>query len=839
MHSKVTIVIGPPGSGKTTGFNFKLSDIISKEYGFKNVNIWVLEPIRKIVEFKQKELDEIPEKRYNIKYINHAVGLSSDFYIRKQKPNDFIVLDEAHLLFTSEYRDFDVKTLKELFELYGGRLILMTATPKILESYLRYYQIDYKTVKFAGRLKRPKINIKLIPTRLSKYLTVNKLDDYDIVVTNNIKNLKKIEYLKDHNNHSYIFSTFAEANNMLFNEQKIKDNIWVGTCAMAQGIDKFCTLKAGVGRVLFDANTFKGIPDIIKKKYDSEQSKGYKLTSFYCMAEHIIQSDRFRLDLDELNIDVILDEELEHHDNFRDIVIEYINSVYDGSEVTFIADDGLYNESFPFFGYDEFKECIDAYNPNHTLNSKTLREKYLELLNYWCNNIIESIDKRSGKRGNIKSTLRYFKDIHTKFYNAGSPDYVILGGFVDRRYRNYLYQKAAIRFNNYITDIEFKELFKTYLEPRERKIINNQVLDFQTELYNELGLYLETLLQILFGHYGFKYSTQSSEKKRSGNPIQMLPRVLRSSLIVHDIDISACHVAAFLKDFFGNDINVTKDLVEKLYRYEIYGGRDYVIKHMQSFVRCKDKEIDEIEEEFGGERGTAKMALLWTLNRIGHKMYKDIEYLNKVVMYINSLKNLNIIRNISDIKNIGYWSGVRREHEWLHEYELRDGVIYRVADGLCQIYGNKSMLNSIKDEIIKTHKISMSEEDITEENVLELRTIDSFIQELHKELITYDGRGHEVWPVITDEMLLNGLIEYVNSLEDLRKHLLNGRRKGRAVGAAVGKAVGNRRVAKPYRIIKDFKVINTDVKYAAGVYVWLRIPEDIPRSYCRRFIKRL
>lgn len=835
MYTKTTIVIGPPGSGKTTGFNFKLSDIIRKEYGFKNVNIWVLEPIRKIVEFKQKELDKLPEKKYNIKYINHAVGLSSDFYVRKQRPNDFIVLDEAHLLFTSEYRDFDVKTLKELFELYGGRLILMTATPKILESYLRYYKIDYRVVKFDGRLKRPKININLIPTRLSKFLNINKLDDYDIIVTNNIKNLKKIEYLKDHSDHSYIFSTFAEANNMLFNEQKIKDNIWVGTCAMAQGIDKYKTLTPGVGRVLFDANTFKGIPDIIKDKYESEQDEGYKLTSFYCMAEHIIQSDRFRVDLNELNIDVILDEKLKHHDNFKEIVVDYINSVYDSPEVTFTAGDGLYSESFPLFGYEEFKECIDNYNPNHSLNSKTLREKYLELLNYWCNNIVEHIDKRKRKRGNIKSTLNYFKDIHIKFYGAGSPDYVLLDGFLDRRYRNYVYQIAAKRFINYLTDIKFKELFGAYLEPRERKLNSrNEVMDFQTEFHNELGLFLDTLLQILFGHYGFKYSTQSSEKKRSGNPIQMLPRVLRSCLIVHDIDISACHIAAFLKDLFGDDINVTKDLVEKLYRYEIYGGRDYVIGHMQTFTRCKNKGVDEIEEEFGGERGTAKMAILWTLNRIGHKMNKDIQYLNKVIMYIKSLKNLNIIRNIDDIRGIGYWSGIRREHQWLHEYELKDGVIYRVSDGLCQIYGNKSMLNSIKDKIIETHKISMSEEDITKDNILGLRTIDSFVKEVHNELTTYNN-GKEITPVITDKMLLDSFLDYIDSLEEFRKHLLNGRRKGKAVGQSKDR----NKVAKTYKIIKDFKVINTDVEYKMGVYVWLKIPEDIPRSYRRRFVKRL
>ncbi len=320
---RTTLVSGPPGSGKTTGYIENLAKTTDKM-------IYVLEPVQSIVREKKQGLELVKDAfitNANIEFINYAEGFSDKFY-HKGHREDIIIIDEAHTLFFTDYRNFDIKRIEDFLELYD-EVIFMTATPHILEIYLRGKGIDYEKIVYKQRLRREEISIRIIPTKFFTFLEEGVSEKYDIIISNNILNIKKLEIELEEklDDFTFIYSYNNESNNLLFQKRELEQNQWIGTCALGQGLNKKTSIEPGIGRVLMDGNTFNQVPDAVKAKYQkSPGTREHKTVLYTTLAENLIQTDRFRADLD-LDIDLVMDMELDEMDFLADILRTYIKGI--------------------------------------------------------------------------------------------------------------------------------------------------------------------------------------------------------------------------------------------------------------------------------------------------------------------------------------------------------------------------------------------------------------------------------------------------------------------------------------------------------------------------------
>lgn len=821
------LIVGPPGSGKTTRFIEELSTSTSGK-------IAVLEPVQKIVQQKQQNIKNVDEKGLiindNIKYINYAQGLSTKFFLEslsQLSKDDIIVVDEAHTIFFTEFRNFDVKNIDEIIELYKDKLVFITATPYILELYLQYKNIQYDKVEYPQRLSRKQIKINIIPTKFANYITPNKLYNYDITLVNNIKTLKKLETLvgKENREFSFIYSYYNEINNLLFEREIINDNKWIGTNSLGQGIDKFVTIKQKYGKILFDGNNYEQVPDIARKYYDNDLNKDdrYYNAVFKCMAQNIIQTDRFRVDLDSMEIDVIYDIELKRTEMFKEILEEQFKLVYKNSDIQVNVNDGLYANKLDKFGYKEFKKCIDAYDPAHSNNTKDQRTRFLELLDALCNPVDDEGENRTRHIGNFKTTLKYFQDLYQTFYTLKDKGHIFFDNINERKRRNYVLQKSIVPFINYLIEFEVRNKALEYLRIKEAKP-GEQKEDPEVELFRDMGYIGETLLEILFSHYDVKYSIMN-DKKRENSPIQLMPKYLRTLVIVRDIDVSACHIVAMIKKIMGDDYLITPELINKIYSFNTI-TREETLEYLKTFGHLKDLSISEIENAYLNERGLCKQAMLSGLNRLSkYKNEKDYSFIKRMVNNgIESFANIDL----RDYGEIGYYNGIKYEQKWLGPYNAHRGVIFRIADGLGQVYGNTNILGEIKETIINEHKIMMSEEDIMKNNVLQFdKNLDYFINQEYDKCKDTE---------ITDEMMLDSFVECIAALEKFRVYIRKGKFAGKNKGKAIGKAIGKAVNIKKYVITADFIVKKTGTHYKQGTYEWKSIPKDIPASYRQRYL---
>ena len=835
--NKPILVTGPPGSGKTTRFIEKLSN---ENSGCK---IWVLEPVKKIVDMKNSDLQivkdgEIDFDTINIKYINYAEGFSTAFYNKVGK-SDFLVIDEAHTLFFTAFRKFDIKNIDEVLSLFHN-VIFMTATPEILELYLKGKNVDYNTIAYNQRLERKKIQINFYPTKLFPFLTTHEETDYDIIATNNVKNLKKLEYKLglQAEEFTFIYSVYNENNNLLFREPKFKDSKWIGTCALGQGIDKFITLKDKEGSVLFDGNSFKQVPDSVKDKYlKNPDDKGYYFALFKSMAENIIQTDRFRVDLDVLKIDILLDLEIDddRYNQFKEIITKYFVSVYK-SEVEFNIKNGLFARRGSNFTIEMFKECMDEYDHGHEWNMKDLRIRFLELIDVWCNPIEDG--KRRRKIGQYRNTLIYFEEIFKKYYDNNENikaydsklttevEMILFDNIAEKKKRNYVLQKGIKAFIEYLVEADLKGKSLNYLANKKDWGLDGRPSEdkINTEFYKDMAYFGESLLQILFCHYDLRYNIEDDDL-RGGSPLQLLPKYLRSSLIISDIDVKGCHIVALIKKVLGDDVIITKDSIERIYSYIAY-SREKILEYLKSYRKMKNLSDEEIEVGLGGERGVCKMAILWAINKLKYKKNIDFEYVENVIGGV--LKDFKE-KDLREYKSLGYYNGIQYEDKWLGEYNGHRGAIYRIADGLCQVYGNPERLKEIKNQITATHHIPIGYEDIKQYKKLDLdKNLDYFIQEAYNEC-----------DEVTNEMIMSSFLEVIKKMEEFRKHLLKGKSKGKAKGESKGEFKGKAVNKKLYNVLEDFTVKKTGVTYKAGLVEWDYIPKDIPKSYRVKYLKKV
>jgi hypothetical protein len=815
------LVSGPPGSGKTTKF---IESIARGTLG----TVWVLEPVQKIVGEKSENLQLVKDGiiiNNNIRYINYAAAFVDNFYVRTFKEKDIFVIDEAHLLFFTEFRKFQIKTVKEILELFK-RVVFITATPEILEIYLKGNGIEYFKQEFEQRLERKKIVINFIPTKFFSYINPERVGSYDIIISDNIKNLKKLEE-ETKDKFSLIYSYFNENNNLMFKRKEIRDVQWIGTCAMGQGIDKFNTLNPNQAKVLFDGNTFKRVPDTATKFYRDNINENYYKVMFKCLTESIIQTDRFRIDLDVLHIDLLLDLDLEHLEKLKNSIQEYFQNVYRKSNIEFTSGDGLYTGKDKKFTIKEFQKCIDEYDILHQNNKKSYRVRLLELVEDWCDPIRG--DKRVRKIGHYKSTLQYFNSIFTYFFD--NIDLIIQsqkdkGETIDfdslflncSKEQIFTVQKGIVNFVDYLIDSDFKDKVYNYLKNDKEKELGEEAIDLDTEFYTHISYVGETLLQILFAQYGVSYSMMDAEQ-RSNNPFQLLPKYLRYLLIKRDIDIVGCHIVAMIKKITGDNYKITKEDIEKIYSYNSF-NKEEILKYIKSFKKLKDIPLEEIEKRMS-EREICKKSILYAINRLKYKKDPEFNYINTVLRNsIPALKDVDI-RNYGEV---GYWNGIKYEEKWLGEFNLYKGVIFRIADGLGQSFGNEFVLEDVKERIMQEHLIPISDEDIEKYKKLDLdRKLDYFIQE------AYLNR-----PEITKEVIYSSLQETLQSLEKFRRYI----RKGATKGKTKGKSKGQNIKMKKFRVVKSFIVKGTNIGYKSGIYEWGMIPKEIPVNYQKRYIRR-
>ena len=806
MNKFPILISGPPGSGKTTKF------IESIARGTTST-VWVLEPVQKIVNEKTENLQLVEDGviiNNNIEYINYAAALIDNFYLHTFKENDIMIIDEAHLLFFTEYRRFQIKSVKEILELFP-KTVFISATPEILEIYLKGNHIEYFKQEFEQRLERKKIVVNFIPTKFFKFLNQERLKNYDIIISDNIKNLKKLEEeIKD--DFSLIYSYYNENNNLFFPRRTIKDNQWLGTCAMGQGIDKFKTLIPGKAKVLFDGNTFKRVPDSAAAFYKNNFNIDYYKVMFKCLVESMIQTDRFRVDLEILEIDLLLDLELDNIEILKKEIISYFGNVYRKSRVEFNIGDGLYAEKERKFTINEFRECLNNYDIDHVNNKKSHGARFIELSEDWCDPV--KGDDRIRKIGHYKSTIEYFRELYIRFYQDTNFEEV----FLKHASKDQLLavQNAISNLIEFFFDFDLKTKIYEYLK-NEKEREPGEIVDLETEFYTHLSYIGEALLQILFFHYGIQYNVMSQEK-REGNPIQLLPKYLRYFMLVKDIDVSGCHVIALIKKIMGDNFEITPDLISKIYSYGNL-SREEVLGYLQTFKKLKDLSLDEIEALYKTERNICKQAILGGMNRLKYKKDRDYEIVQKMIA--NGIPSFKFI-DLKKYGEVGYYNGIIYEQKWLGGYNGHKGVIYRIADGLGQIYGNPEILEDIKFKIMEEHKIIVSDEDIQKYKVFDTdKNLEYFVQE------AYRNRPDE----ITKEDIFKSFIRCLDSLEKFRKYI----RKG----ATKGKAKGKLQKVKQYEVKRDFTVKNTNISYKKGIYEWRSIPMEIPVNYRKRLIRMI
>ena len=309
-----------------------------------------------------------------------------------------------------------------------------------------------------------------------------------------------------------------------------------------------------------------------------------------------------------------------------------------------------------------------------------------------------------------------------------------------------------------------------------------------------------------------------SQEKREGNPIQLLPKYLRYFMLVKDIDVSGCHVIALIKKIMGDNFEITPDLISKIYSYGNI-SREEVLGYLQTFKKLKDLSLDEIEALYKTERNICKQAILGGMNRLKYKKNADYELVQKMIA--NGIPSFKFV-DLKKYGEVGYYNGIIYEQKWLGGYNGHKGVIYRIADGLGQIYGNPEILEDIKFKIMEEHKIIVSDEDIQKYKVFDTdKNLEYFVQE------AYRNRPDK----ITKEDIFKSFIRCLDSLEKFRKYI----RKG----ATKGKAKGKFQKEKQYEVKRDFTVKNTNISYKKGIYEWRSIPMEIPGNYRKRLIRMI
>jgi len=378
-----------------------------------------------------------------------------------------------------------------------------------------------------------------------------------------------------------------------------------------------------------------------------------------------------------------------------------------------------------------------------------------------------------------------------------------------------LLQKGIVEFVDMLIEEDLKTKSLNYLTTKE-DVFGDKKEEPEKELYTDLSYFGESLLQILFAHYDLKYSLMG-ENKREGSPIQLLPKYLRYLLLIKDVDVSGCHVVAMIKKIMGDDYDITSELISKIYSYGSIPKQE-MLEYLKSFGYLKNNTLQEIESGYKTERGICKQAILSGINKLD-KYKQDKDYIFVKRMLNNGIENMGDI----DLKSyglLGYHNGIKYEQKWLGEYTNHRGVIFRVADGLAQVYGNTSFLEDIKQTIIKKHKIMIVDENIEKYNMLGItKNLDYFIQKNIKEFKDVE---------ITDDMVEESFYNCIEALERFRVYLRKGKYKNKNKGKAVN--------TKKYIILQGFTIKKSGASYATGTYEWDKIPKDIPQSYRQRYL---
>jgi hypothetical protein len=188
---------------------------------------------------------------------------------------------------------------------------------------------------------------------------------------------------------------------------------------------------------------------------------------------------------------------------------------------------------------------------------------------------------------------------------------------------------------------------------------------------------------------------------------------------------------------------------------------------------------------------------------------------------------------------LGYWNGIEYESKYLDEYTKKTGNIFRLADGLCQVYGDVGFLLKIKEEIETKHNVPLSEEDIEKHNKLKLdKKLNDFVMEVNEELFgVSEGEFNGFYntmvskgTIITNKMFEDSVFDFIQTMDGFRKDL----RKGKFTGKGKGKKTN----LKHFEVIKDFNVKDTDISYKAGWYEWEFKPSEVPVHYQNKYIKK-
>lgn len=788
----IRLITGPPGCGKTTSYVNSLSS------EFFGKTIWVAEPFQSIVRDKSAKNSSV-----FIEFVNWADAFREGG-IEEFRDGDILVVDEPQILWTSEYRGFHYDTPAKIYEKYKN-VVFISATYKRILSELYGLENNVAVHRVEKRLERKAIRIRIWDGYVKSFLTEENIGDYSIININNAKQLYSIAKYFNENDISdsvLVRSSHRELNNFIFS-QGYTDEVWnpgasykevfIGTVALGQGVDKDIVGIRGdrVERILFDANSYK-LEDVPK------------ISLYEYIAENIIQGDRYRYDTD-IEIDVIYkrDERTDERLGWLQMEIEsYVKEVYgEGTEVEVALMGGFDNGGgiIKNYTYDNFRGCLQSYDPEHRLNKKDLRERFEEILEGLIDDS-EDIYKR--KNGSLKTVALIAGDLFNRFSKED-------GFLQDREERYYRVVKSIPQFLKYLGSTNLANLYKgPALEKKARDSFvfklpedkrGEKMGELEREVLRDLANFSEAIFIMTIKLLGYRLNFAEELSGRGGNDIQLCPRSLRGFLISKDYDIKGCHLAALIRGLDpGLDI---KTLLEEGDIYSIPEGMgiDEFIKVLLGVRKYSGFSIEDIRVALPKDRDIVKNVLLFSINSL------NIEERRLLVEKFLSLKYGIIIdkdkwkrvegkaaalfnMGPKERKKLGYYNGIAYEREWLGHLNSIDDV-FRISDGFCVIL-NGDVADELRTNIEDEHRILMSEERVDHIGGIDYR--------IYKEF--YDGV--DTWNISNEEMIrtfIDDIQKVLISLSLFAKDLSRGRYKGKNRGKAI--------IDKTYICIKD-RIIN-------------------------------
>jgi hypothetical protein len=849
------LITGAPGCGKTTRIVEKLSE------EFNDKIIWVAEPYQSIVYDKSKK-----NKNSRVRFINWATALgdgSMDGF-NYGKPDDLIdhsdilVMDEVHLLYSSEYRGFFENNIKTLKQTYNN-LILITATPNEVINEINELRQPCEHVHVQPRLKRNEIKINLYDTHISKFLNSVNIRVYSILNVNNVKQLYSIgkhwknEVAMPLGNSVLIRSYFSEINNFMFSQRHIEEirdcelvvakDVFLGTVALGQGIDKDLkrytltdntviekTMDVFLGtevdepvevleeKLLFDANSYK---------IDKTEFALYEY-----IAQNIIQGDRYRYDAN-LNIDVLYSlNDKETYDLFIGELKRYVYSVYGDIKLEVnivIPDEFAINNVIGSYKYKDFKVCLDNYNKKHKENRKSLTERFEEILKALLDDSTDVFKRRNGA---IKTASKMVGDLFEKFT-------VDDAFFCDQTIRYYKVVKALPKFieflkseelsTKYIAD-KIKNKLPDELVKKERGLENLSEEDLRDEAVKELGVFVETVFIMTIKLLGYNLNFANELTERGRNDGTLCPKKLRGLMICKDYDLKGAHIAALVKAF-SPDYDIKK-LIDETDIYDITGliEMDRIINIMLNHKGFKNLKYEDLLAIYKDDRGIIKQVLISCINSLNVKDRKEliIDYLKskfgivtvdqdwldlatKMNKYFIPKKN----KKIED--GIGFYNGSFFENEWLgHINKITE--LFRIYDGFAAIL-EEGNADKVREEIESKYNVKMSEEPIKKIDGCNYKNFNDFY--------------NEVADASEDEMrayIKANIKDTFYKLAAFGTFISKGRCKGKNTGIAINE--------KLYTCLKDRNI--NEVEYKTGeIYTFGKDLYKTVGNYNKRYFKRI